>query len=71
MSPEPYGLDCCGRGNAGCCGACCDDSFNRDTFDEDGNLEVTKADADAKEPVVKEQQPSVTENMSVPNAEAK
>jgi hypothetical protein len=68
MSTEPYGIDCCGRGNAGCCGACCDGSFNRDAFDEDGNLEETKADAQGP---VKEQQQPATANMSIPNPEAK
>jgi len=25
---------CCGRNSQGCCGSCCADSFNEDTFDE-------------------------------------
>jgi len=30
------GNGCCGSGNttAGCCGSCCDDSFNEDSFDK-------------------------------------
>ncbi|KAF8842828.1 hypothetical protein BDN67DRAFT_965251, partial [Paxillus ammoniavirescens] len=54
---------CCG-GQQGCCGCCCDSSFNEDDFDERMKKERARKERDNNEPV--DSQPAPTQGMSVP-----
>ncbi|KAF8884212.1 hypothetical protein CPB84DRAFT_172834 [Gymnopilus junonius] len=65
---------CCGKNrNAGCCGSCCSDSFNEDSFDAQiqKDLENTRdpnAPAPVKPAPTTAEQPKSTEEMSLPNS---
>ncbi|KAG6380167.1 hypothetical protein JVT61DRAFT_8256 [Boletus reticuloceps] len=64
---DPFGARCCG-GPRGCCGSCCDNSFNEDDFDE--HLKKVQAKNGANtEPV--ESQPTPSQGMSTATGDPK
>ncbi|KAG8216042.1 hypothetical protein J3R82DRAFT_8039 [Butyriboletus roseoflavus] len=72
---HPFGADVrCGGGPRGCCGSCCDSSFNEDNFDERMKKEQARNGANA-EPVGSQPVPShvmcqVTSDPKSTNVEA-
>ncbi|EEB95972.1 hypothetical protein MPER_04975 [Moniliophthora perniciosa FA553] len=59
-TPEPYGIRGCGccDNPKGCCGSCCDRSFNDDNFDEE-----VKKDMEKTRRKENNEQPSATKDM--------
>ncbi|GLB39862.1 hypothetical protein LshimejAT787_0703720 [Lyophyllum shimeji] len=71
----PWGAGgCCSRdGPSGCCGSCCGDSFNEDSFDKEVQKDLEKTRApDGSEPGTTQvtQQPAAGHTMTVPTHES-
>ncbi|KAF8128705.1 hypothetical protein EV363DRAFT_1221404 [Boletus edulis] len=65
---HPFGARCCGSGPRGCCGSCCDNSFNEDNFDEQLKKAQAKNSANT-EPV--DSQPTPSQGMSTATGDPK